>query len=73
MLDFARNAGVDTVQELFFSEPVPAAQVERLALTWPSCGPASTGSWRASKPLDFEACMTTHRSITPRSKQGTTL
>ena len=49
MLEFVRAAGCDTAQGRFFSGPVPAASIERLIQSWPSAGPAATGSWRPIK------------------------
>jgi EAL domain-containing protein (putative c-di-GMP-specific phosphodiesterase class I) len=72
MLEFVRGAQFDTAQGRFFSEPVLAADVERIIGTWPSAGPAATGSWCAAEPLDFDGSMKTHRALRARHAQGET-
>jgi hypothetical protein len=70
MLDFVRGAGFDTAQGRFFSEPVPAREVEEVVRLWPSTGPAATGSWRTTKSRDFDGITTTQRTLVPRSTDG---
>jgi EAL domain-containing protein (putative c-di-GMP-specific phosphodiesterase class I) len=72
MLDFVRSAGFDTAQGRFFSDAVPAGEVEEMVRAWPSIGPAGTGSWRAAipAPLDFDGSMTTNRALRARHLQG---
>jgi EAL domain-containing protein (putative c-di-GMP-specific phosphodiesterase class I) len=71
MFEFVRNVGFDTAQGRLFSEPVPAAEIERMFVTWPSAGPAASGSWRAATPLDFEGSMSTHHSLKARPRRDT--
>ena len=70
MLDFVRSAGFDTAQGRFFSEAVPAQEVEEIVRLWPSTGPAATGSWRTTKSRDFDGITTTQRTLRPRSTDG---
>ncbi len=52
MLEFARKCGFDTAQGRFFSGPVEAADVERIASAWPVFVPGSTGTWHPVKAAD---------------------
>jgi EAL domain-containing protein (putative c-di-GMP-specific phosphodiesterase class I) len=67
MLDFVRGAGFDSAQGRFFSEPVPAGEVEEMVRAWPATGPAAAGSWRPAKSRDFDGATTTVRSLRARS------
>jgi EAL domain-containing protein (putative c-di-GMP-specific phosphodiesterase class I) len=58
MLEFVRSAGFDTAQGRFFSEAVPAGEVEQIVRGWPAAGPSSTGSWK-TKALNFDGSVTT--------------
>lgn len=70
MLDFVRSAGFDSAQGQFFSEPVGAAEIEGIVRTWPSSGPAATGSWRAMKSRDFDGATMTQRVLPSHSVEG---
>ncbi len=63
MLEFARSAGFDTAQGRFFSDAIPAAEVEALVRDWPSAGPATPGSWRAHHANEFDPTATTMRLL----------
>jgi EAL domain-containing protein (putative c-di-GMP-specific phosphodiesterase class I) len=52
MLDFARQRGIDTAQGRFFSGPVAASEVERIASAWPVFVPGATGTWRPVQSAD---------------------
>jgi EAL domain-containing protein (putative c-di-GMP-specific phosphodiesterase class I) len=69
MLDFVRSAGFDAAQGRFFSEAVPAGEVEEMVRAWPSTGPAAAGSWRAAKSRDFDGVTTTQRTLRARSAE----
>jgi EAL domain-containing protein (putative c-di-GMP-specific phosphodiesterase class I) len=70
MFDFVRSAGFDTVQGRFFSEPVEGGDIERIVSAWPTSGPAGTGSWRLTKPVQFDDATTTLRTLRPRTAEG---
>lgn len=61
-LEFAQKAGFDSAQGRFFSQPLPASEIERVVRAWPKFGPAATGAWRAIRPLDANGS-TTFREI----------
>lgn len=63
MLDIVRSAGFDTAQGRFFSEPVPAGEVEAIVRLWPTTGPAATGSWWTANSRDFDGATTTQRTL----------
>jgi EAL domain-containing protein (putative c-di-GMP-specific phosphodiesterase class I) len=70
-LEFVRRAGFDSAQGNYFSEPVPAGDVERIVRAWPSATPAATGTWRAATALDFEATTRTRaRRVRPVKGKG---
>lgn len=50
MFECVRAAGFDFAQGNFFSDALPAADIERLVQNWPSVGPGATDSWRVLKP-----------------------
>jgi hypothetical protein len=60
MLEFARSSGFDSAQGRFFSGPVPASEIEHVVHTWPSFGPAATGTWRAISTRDVDGSATTY-------------
>jgi EAL domain-containing protein (putative c-di-GMP-specific phosphodiesterase class I) len=70
MLDYVRSAGFDSAQGVFFSEPVPGADIEAIIEAWPNPGPAASGSWRAVKPAEFEATTTILPGLRPRHAAG---
>jgi EAL domain-containing protein (putative c-di-GMP-specific phosphodiesterase class I) len=70
MYEFVRTAGFDLAQGRFFSEPVQAADIEKTVQTWPTTGPAATGSWRPLKVGGFDGSMTTQRGIRARRAEG---
>ncbi len=70
--EFVRSAGFDTAQGRFFSEPVEAAEIERLVHAWPSSGPAATGSWRPTKTAQFDSGTTTLRALRSVPREGKT-
>jgi hypothetical protein len=72
MYEFVRSAGFDTAQGRFFSEPVEAADIERLVQAWPSSGPAATGSWRTPKSVQFDSATTTLRALRIAPREGKT-
>jgi EAL domain-containing protein (putative c-di-GMP-specific phosphodiesterase class I) len=72
MYEFVRSAGFDTAQGRFFSEPVDAADIERLVQAWPSSGPAATGSWRTPKSVQFDSATTTLRALRIAPREGKT-
>jgi EAL domain-containing protein (putative c-di-GMP-specific phosphodiesterase class I) len=59
-LEFAQRAGFDSAQGRFFSGPVPASEIEHVVRTWPSFGPAATGTWRAISTRDVDGSATTY-------------
>jgi EAL domain-containing protein (putative c-di-GMP-specific phosphodiesterase class I) len=61
MLEFVRSAGFDTAQGRFFSEPVPAGEIEQIVRGWPAAGPSATGSWK-TKSLNFDGSVTTNNT-----------
>jgi EAL domain-containing protein (putative c-di-GMP-specific phosphodiesterase class I) len=70
MYEFVRSAGFDTAQGRFFSEPVDGSDIERIVDSWPSSGPAGTGSWRPPKSADFDDATTTLRALRTRATEG---
>jgi EAL domain-containing protein (putative c-di-GMP-specific phosphodiesterase class I) len=70
MYEFARSAGFDTAQGRFFSEPVEGAEIERIVETWPSSGPAATGSWRPPKSAQFDSATTILRALRTPAAEG---
>jgi EAL domain-containing protein (putative c-di-GMP-specific phosphodiesterase class I) len=70
MYEFVRSAGFDTAQGRFFSEPVEAADIERIIQGWPSSGPAATGSWRPPKSAQFDSSTTTLRALRVPPAEG---
>lgn len=70
MLDFVRGAGFDTAQGRFFSEPVQGADIQGIVKSWPSSGPAGTGSWRPSKFVDFDGTTSSIRACLARHAEG---
>jgi hypothetical protein len=70
MYEFVRSAGFDSAQGRFFSEPVGASDIERIIQTWPSTGPAATGSWRPTKSAEFDSATTTLRALRMPAVEG---
>jgi EAL domain-containing protein (putative c-di-GMP-specific phosphodiesterase class I) len=71
ILEFVRSAGFDTAQGRFFSEPVPAENVEQIVRGWPAAGPATIDTWQ-TKAHEFDASvtsMTTNRALRARYLQ----
>jgi EAL domain-containing protein (putative c-di-GMP-specific phosphodiesterase class I) len=65
-LQLARSSGFDSAQGRFFSDAVPAAEVEQLVAAWPRTGPAASGSWRTVPPLETDGSATTVRMRQPQ-------
>jgi sensor c-di-GMP phosphodiesterase-like protein len=70
MYEFVRSAGFDSAQGRFFSEPVQGSEIERIFQTWPSSGPAATGSWRPTKSAEFDSATTTLRALRMPEVEG---
>jgi len=72
MLEFVRSAGFDSAQGRFFSEPVPAGEVEHIVRGLPANGLGATGSWRTKSPDtdDSVTTMTNDRALRARYLQG---
>jgi predicted signal transduction protein with EAL and GGDEF domain len=54
MFEFVRDAGFDTAQGRFFSEPVKGGDIERIVRGWPSSGTLATGMWRHLESSDLD-------------------
>jgi len=70
MLEFVRSAGFDFAQGRFLCEPVQAGEVEHIVASWPNVGPASMGSWRPEKGVEFNGTATTIRTRRLRNLKG---
>jgi EAL domain-containing protein (putative c-di-GMP-specific phosphodiesterase class I) len=64
MLDIVRSAGFETAQGRFFSEPVPAGEVEEMVRLWPSTGLAASGCWQPANSFDFDAIIAPQHPLT---------
>ncbi|MDB6106418.1 MAG: hypothetical protein JWO52_6417 [Gammaproteobacteria bacterium] len=70
MLEFARKRGIDTAQGIFFSGPVEASDVERIASAWPVFVPGSTGTWRPVQSTDPDSRTSNLRRFQPVAVPG---
>jgi EAL domain-containing protein (putative c-di-GMP-specific phosphodiesterase class I) len=70
MLEFARKRGIDTAQGRFFSGPVEASDVERIASAWPVFVPGSTGTWRPVQSTDPDSRTSNLRRFQPVAVPG---
>jgi len=71
ILESVRSAGFDTAQGRFFSEPIPAEEVEQIVRAWPTAGPATTDTWQ-TQTLEFDGSVTsvsTDRALRARYLQ----
>jgi EAL domain-containing protein (putative c-di-GMP-specific phosphodiesterase class I) len=74
MFEIVRDAGFDTAQGRFFSEPVQSQDIERIVRAWPISGPATTGKWRQVKSFGIDESTAIDRAIDTgyaESKSGT--